>query len=129
MGKTIGYDVRWNSQTPLNTSPLDSDLFYDDPGSTMEFSNAFGDGLKKVIKGSQSNTALKQKAKIEEAKANKIAAKSLGKKDDSAAVLAASLSKTGTIEKKSNTMLYVGVGVTVLLLAIGGYYLTKKKKG
>ncbi len=119
------YTVMFGAQTPV-TDFLDSDLFYDDAGSTIEFSNAIGDGLRKMMAASQKRKDVRTKGKADERSAQLEAAKSLAKQA-SAPVVNKTVVK-GSAAKKDNTMLYVGVGVGVLALATGIYFLVKKKK-
>jgi hypothetical protein len=87
-----------------------------DRGGATNLLTKFGAGAKEVIKGSQQNRALKQKAKLAEsagmAKAAQIAAR-----------------PTPESAKKDNTMKYVLIGVgSLAILGIAVYAIKKLKK-
>jgi len=120
------YTVMYGVTTPM-TNLLDADLFYDDPGSTIEFSNAVGDGLKKIVAESQKRKAVRAKGKADERSAQLAAAKGLAKQA-SAPVVNKTVVKSPAPAKKNNTLLYVGIGVGVLALGTGLFFLLRKKK-
>jgi hypothetical protein len=113
-----------------------------------EFSNVGGKKKKRkkrmggLIANFRKNQAIRQKRRderakgktaerLEQAKSQTIAAKQLGKTDPADLAMAKALesSNTAPVEiKKSNTMLYVGIGVVVLVLGIGGFIAYKKFK-
>lgn len=113
-----------------------------------EFSNAGGKKKKKKISGLMANfrknQAIRQKrrderakgrttAKLEQAKSQTIAARQLGKTDPADVAMAKALESTSAAPAeptKSNTALYVGIGITALVLMIGGFvaYTKLKKK-
>lgn len=112
-----------------------------------EFSNVGGKKKRKkrmggLIANFRKNQAIRQKRRderakgktaerLEQAKSQTIAAKQLGKTDPADLAMAKALesSNTAPVEiKKSNTMLYVGIGVVVLVLGIGGFIAYKKFK-
>jgi hypothetical protein len=113
-----------------------------------EFSNVGGKKKKRkkrmggLIANFRKNQAIRQKRRderakgktaerLEQAKSQTIAAKQLGKTDPADLAMAKALESSNTppVEiKKSNTMLYVGIGVVVLILGIGGFIAYKKFK-
>lgn len=112
-----------------------------------EFSNAGGKKKRKkrmggLIANFRKNQAIRQKRRderakgktaerLEQAKSQTIAARQLGKTDPADVAMAKALESSNTppVEiKKSNTMLYVGIGVVVLVLGIGGFIAYKKFK-
>ena len=107
----------------------------------IEFSNIKGKKKKKTKKkkkgfGSglfanfRKNQAIRQKRRDEQAKSQTIAAKQLGKTDPADLALAKALETSNvpaeTPKPKSKTLLYVGISVAVLVVAVGGFIAYKK---
>lgn len=84
-----------------------------------------GAGAKKMIANAQANRSKKLDIKNKQAQANVIAAKSAGKTDPAVAALLKQ-SSASEAPPKSNTGLYIGIGVGVLALAVGAYLVIKK---
>lgn len=80
--------------------------------------------IGRAIKKSQDNRSKKLDVNKQNAKANIIAAKNAGKDDPSVSALLSQ--QTSEPEKKSNTGLYIGIGVGILALAVGAYLVIKK---
>jgi hypothetical protein len=79
-----------------------------------------------ALKKAQDNKAKKLAIKDKQASANTIAAKNAGKSDPT---LAAALLNSPNVEAekpKSNTGLYVGIGIGVVVLGVGAWLLIKK---
>jgi hypothetical protein len=113
-----------------------------------EFSNAIGKKKRKkkasgLMANFRKNKAIRQKrrnerakgrttAKLEQAKSQTIAARQLGKTDPADIAMAKALesSAAAPVETpKSNRALYVGIGITAIVLLIGGFVVyTKLKK-
>lgn len=125
----------------INNNPIEP-FYYDASGSPLRRKVKKAKGaIRKNVKGatsyakqSGSNIANRRQerkmakigAKQTQAKASLAAAKGLGKSDPT---LAAALSQPAPVAEKSNTALYVGLGVAGLAL-IGTviYFIAKKKK-
>ena len=136
----IGYQVV-DAINPMRDNPLDG-LLYDDAMENMEFSNALGDGIKKIVSNVTKNAKARQDArakrkqtkadaKLVDANSRIAAANTLTKDDGSAAILAATMKKGKAAPEKDNTMLYVGLGLLGLLV-VGGIItmvVLKNKKG
>ena len=87
----------------------------------------FGSGLFANFK---KNQAIRQKRRDEQAKSQTIAARQLGKTDPADLALAKALETSNvpaeTPKPKSKTLLYVGISVAVLVVAVGGFIAYKK---
>lgn len=123
------YVIEYGAQTP-QTNLLDADLFYDDPGSTIEFSNAtglkrFGSGVKKNISNIQKRKQTRVEGKAAERAAQLEAARALAKQPSGPTVNKTVVKPAS--DKKDNTWMYVGIGAGVLVLGTLTYFLVKKK--
>lgn len=83
-------------------------------------------GVGNILRKAQDNKAKKLAIKSQQAKANVIAAKGAGKSDPALAAALNASSDVTVPEKKSNTALYVGLGIGAVALIVGGYFLIKK---
>ena len=91
----------------------------------------FGKKSGGLLANFRKNQEKRNKRKDEQAKAQTIAARQLGKTDPADVAMAKALesSNTPAIETpKSKTMLYAGIGAIVLILGIGGFIAYKKFK-
>ncbi len=146
LGKVKNYQAVL-AMNRLRGNPIDADLFYDDPGATIEFSNACGCENKSNAGGygfwiSKSAAEAKKKAgipplggrraaKLADAKSREQAIKDAGKPDTTtkqaldALGKSVSSGKSAASTKKDNTIYYVGGAV--LLVGVIAFFVMKKK--
>ena len=130
-----------NPTTKYNVVEEDPSSFFDgeNEGSSSfdneTMSNA--GGLKRMAKKFRENQKkrearrdVKAQAKLEQAKSGTAMAKAQEESVKGDIALAKALEKSAPKAektKKSNTLLYVGIGVGVLALGVGAYFMLKKK--
>lgn len=145
----MGKEIDYNAVTSLNDmrgrsngSPLDSDLFYDDMGSTIEFSNAEGFGFWCGKKCADKKLSSGQAPKFGKARKDFLATQAakqqasqiaMANKDDGTTQQVLDSLKTDNTstggkksDTKDNTLLYAGIGGTVIILLIIGAVALKK---
>lgn len=143
MGKEVDYIATMPINDMMgkpNGNPLDSDLFYDDPGATIEFSNCCGSfsnadaatvqaglGALGQVAGAlgKGRTDVKQACGTRPLLAKNRANYDKCVKKYNAGTLAGKQTKDGTMPsivmdnkpKKDNTMTYVAIGGAILVVA------------
>ena len=128
-----------NPTTKYNVVEEDPSSFFDGENKTISLfdeenmSNAGGKLAKKFRENQKKREArrdVKAQAKLEQAKSGTAMAKASEAGVAGDVALAKALEKSAPKaekSKKSNTLLYVGIGVGVLALGVGAYFMLKKK--
>ena len=97
-------------------------------GADGNYSNAFGDGIKKAFRNMRRNRKIKQRQKAETQKQTAAAIKSISaasKNDTSLQDLMKATAPASEEKKGMSTGVKVAIGVGVVAVLVGGYFLIK----